>query len=106
MARTNEKTNIWSVFEVMEPDPTKLAGKRFSITGHLGVPRPRVVQLIEQAGGHFDERPTWGVNYLITNADWNTGIKISSKYTQAKERGVKVITEEEFISLLTTETVP
>jgi len=100
MARNNEKTNIWTVTEIMEPGPLKLKGKVFSITGHLGVTRDRVVQLIDQAGGRYEERPNWGVHFLITNADWNTGIKVSSKYEQAKSRNIKIITEEEFIQML------
>lgn len=103
MARPkSEQANTAAVLEVMEVTGA-LKGKTFSITGHLGLPRPKVVQIIQQAGGHFEERPRWGVNYLVTNRDWNansTKGKVSSKYEEARRMGIKIITEDELYALI------
>lgn len=78
-------------------------GKRFSITGHLGRPRPEIVAIIERAGGIFDEKPKWGTNFLITNADWTAKtVKPgkSLKFQEAQRNGVKIISEAEFYKML------
>jgi NAD-dependent DNA ligase len=81
-----------------------LKGKTFSITGHLGLKRPEIVQIIETAGGHFEERPRFGVNYLITNKDWNKGSTVdpkkSSKYIDAERNRIKIISEDQFCQMI------
>jgi NAD-dependent DNA ligase len=103
MARTNEKTDLWVVVEVMEVS-NALKGVSFSITGHLGVPRDRVVKIIETAGGRFEPEPRYGVKYLITNRDWNKGstkeAKRSNKLIKAEAMGIKVISEDEFCKMI------
>jgi len=103
MARANEKSDLWAVVEVMEVTQG-LKGKSFSITGHMGVPRPRVIKIIEMAGGRFEERPRYGTNYLITNRDWNTGTTVdpkkSSKLIEAEKNRIKVISEDEFCQMI------
>jgi len=103
MARKNEKTDLWTVVEVMEVS-NALKGKRFSITGHLGLPRDRVVKIIETAGGQFEERPRYGTNYLITNKDWNANSTVakgkSSKLIEAERNGIKIISEDQFCQMI------
>lgn len=107
MARKNERTNTLIVAEVMEAGAEEkiLKGKSFSITGHLAQPRNTIVQLIENAGGRFDKTPSWGTNYLITNADWNTGSTVESgrskKLIAAQRNGTKIISEQQFLDMLT-----
>ena len=103
MARNNEATSLWVVVEVMEVS-NALKNKRFSITGHLGLPRDRVVKIIETAGGQFEERPRYGTNFLISNLDWNANstveAKKSSKLIEAERNGVKLISESQFCQMI------
>lgn len=103
MARQNDKTDLWTVVEVMEVSGA-LTGKRFSITGHLAKPRKDIINIIQQAGGIFEERPRWGVHFLICNHDWNPGTTIkpkkSSKLIEAERNGIRVISESEFCQML------
>lgn len=103
MAKKGEKSDIWKVIDVMEPGRC-LAGKSFSITGHLGLARDEVVRIIEQAGGRFEERPVSGVTYLVTNKSWNRGTtaepNCSLKLRKAMDNGVKVIDEQQLIDML------
>jgi NAD-dependent DNA ligase len=103
MAKKNDSTELWQVVEVMEVS-NALKGKSFSITGHLGLPRPAIVKIIETAGGTFEERPRYGTNYLITNKDWNKGSTVdpkkSSKFIEAERNRIKIISEEQFCQLV------
>ncbi len=103
MARVNELTDLATVLEVMECGGA-LKGKTFSITGHLGRPRKDIIAIIDQAGGRFEERPRYGVNYLITNKDWNKGstvtAKASSKLLAAQRYGIKILGEQEFYDMI------
>ena len=103
MARNNDASDLWKVVQVMEVS-NALKGKSFSITGHLGLKRPEIVQIIETAGGRFEERPHYGTYGLITNKDWNAGStndpKKSSKLIQAERNGIKIFSEAEFCQLI------
>jgi BRCT domain type II-containing protein len=103
MAKNNESTPLWQVVEVMEVS-NALKGKVFSITGHLGLPRPAIVKIIETAGGRFEERPRFGVHYLITNKDWNKGSTVdpkkSSKFIEAERHRIKIIDEAQFCQMV------
>jgi NAD-dependent DNA ligase len=103
MARQNDKTDMWTIIEVMEVS-NALKGKTFSITGHLGRPRPAIIKIIETAGGKFEAEPRWGVNYLITNKDWNKGstveAKRSNKLIKAEQMRIKVIDEDTFCQMV------
>jgi NAD-dependent DNA ligase len=103
MAKKNDSTALWQVVEVMEVS-NALKGKRFSITGHLGLPRPAIVKIIETAGGQFEERPRYGTHYLITNKDWNAGSTVdpkkSSKFIEAERNRIKIISEEQFCQMV------
>jgi NAD-dependent DNA ligase len=103
MARNNEKTDLWTVVEVMEVS-NALKGKIFSVTGHVGVTRDRLIKIIETAGGQFEPRPRHGVHYLITNKDWNRGstveAKRSSKLIEAEKNRIKIISEDQFCQMI------
>ena len=103
MARQNEKTDLWTVVAVMEVTGS-LKGKTFAITGHLAKPRKEIIEIIEQAGGRFEERPRYGTQFLITNQDWNPNSTVqpkkSSKLIEAERNGTKVISEDEFCKMI------
>ena len=103
MAKTNDFTALWQIVSVMEVT-NALKGKRFSVTGHVGVPRAELVRIIQTAGGQFDERPKFGVHYLITNKIWNAGSTVdpkkSSKLIEAERNRIKVISEEVFCNMI------
>jgi NAD-dependent DNA ligase len=102
MARQNECSDLAVVAEVMEVDDA-FRGKRFSVTGHVGVTRDRFVELVEKAGGVFDKTPTYGTTYLVTNSDWTQGSIVgtkSNKLRKAEQLGVKIINEKRFFEML------
>jgi len=106
MARTHsDQAKMAVVLDVMEVSDA-LKGKSFSITGHLGRPRPEIVEIITRAGGRFEERPKnlWGKDaYLVTNADWTKNSikgKVSSKFDEARRNGIKIISEDELYKMI------
>jgi len=104
MARKNDMTSIAEVAAVMETENT-LRGKSFCITGHLGKPRNEIEELIKNAGGRVEKSVSYGLDYLITNNDWNpnTVQGKSSKLKKAEKYKVNVITEKEFFDMMFTE---
>lgn len=76
---------------VVEKGP--LTGKSFCITGSLSKPRKAYEQIIEKFGG--SNTSISSCNYLICNEPSN-----SNKFQKAKDKGVKIITEQELISLI------
>lgn len=75
----------------------KFAGKTFCITGmlHLFSNRAALVSEIEKYGGNVKSSVTSKTNYLINNDIASN----SSKNKKAKELGVTVISEEDFMKL-------
>lgn len=107
MARPNsEEAKTAVILDVLDI-VNALKGKTFSITGHLGRPRKEIIEIIRKCGGHFEERPKWGVNYLITNLDWNANTTVqpkkSSKLIDAERQGIKVISEKAFYEMIIAE---
>lgn len=104
MARQNDATNLWAIIEVLEMNGSALRGLSFSITGHLGLPRGQIVKIIESAGGTFNAQPDYGTRYIVTNKDWNANstvtAKASSKLIKAQQRGIKIISENEFCQMV------
>ncbi len=76
---------------VVEKGP--LTGKSFCITGSLSKPRKAYEQIIEKFGG--SNTSISSCNYLICNEPSD-----SNKFQKAKDKGVKIITEQELISLI------
>lgn len=106
MAKENDNSNLAKTLEVLEPIPTKYTiGKSIAFTGHLSLTRERYQQLCEQAGMRFEKAVRYGLTYLCTNRDWNSGSTAepgkSNKLRKAEEMGVKVISEQKLLDLLT-----
>lgn len=70
-------------------------------TGALSVPRSKASKMAIAAGFEVKNAVTKGLTYLVTN-DVNSG---SSKNKKAKQLGTKVISEEEFMTLVSSNTV-
>ena len=102
MARQNEKTDLIDLIEVMEVEGKPLARMRICISGHLGKTRNEIVKLIEDGGGQFHSSIKYNTTHLLTNADWtkNSVDGVSSKFVKAKQYGVKILSEEQFLKLL------
>ena len=76
----------------------KLNNKTFCVTGSLNIypNRNKLVEDIENNGGKCVGSVSKKTNYLLTN-DTTSG---SSKNIKAKELGIPIITEEEFIGMI------
>jgi DNA ligase (NAD+) len=83
---------------VTEESSLKFSGMTFVITGdvHIFKNRKEVQQKIEQLGGKATGSVSSKTNYLINN-DINSS---SSKNKKAKELGIPIITEEQFIEMI------
>lgn len=104
MARLNsEEAAIAHVAQILDTEGS-LKGKSFSISGHLGLPRPEIVSIIEKAGGVFHKSPTYNTHYLVTNSDWNDNSTIapgtSRKLVAARKNGTKIITEKDLYKMI------
>ena len=71
------------------------AGKRYAITGNISMGRNQLIDYIERHGGTVTSSVSKKTDYLIANQPENT-----SKYKNAIAYGTKIITEQEFFSLL------
>ena len=90
--------------EIVEIDAdSQIAGKTFVITGSVYhfANRNEVKDVIEAQGGKITGSVTAKTDYLINNDNMST----SSKNKKAKELGIPVITEEEFMALAKIEVV-
>ena len=76
----------------------RLAGKTFVITGSVThfANRKELQALIEQEGGHAAGSVSAKTDYLINN-DVNSG---SSKNRKARELGIPILSEEDFLAML------
>ena len=85
------------IIEEVFHDYQTCKGLRFAITGELESFRNRdaMVEYIEQRGGDVGKSVTKKTDYLINNDATST----SSKNRKAKELGVTVITESEFLEM-------
>ena len=73
----------------------KLKGLTFVLTGTLEkITRSEAKNKIREIGGDISETVSKNVNYVIVGAD------PGSKYNKARELGVKILAEEEFLKLL------
>ena len=85
--------NFISLTNGIENNVGPLTGKSFCITGSLSKPRKAYEQVIEKYGG--SNTSISSCNYLICNTPSD-----SSKFQKAKDKGVKIITEQELIALI------
>lgn len=75
-----------------------LRGSSFCITGSTSVPRKALEKKITDHGGSVKSSVTNGLTYLITN-DPDSG---SSKMKNAKKYGTQIITEAQFMELVSS----
>lgn len=103
-----ENTAVWEhlrsqlhIEAAEEPSGTLLEGKTFVITGSLEefANRKELKELIESKGGKVTGTVTGKTDYLINN---NTASN-SSKNKKARELGVPVISEKDFMDFLSKE---
>ncbi len=73
---------------------SRLAGKTFVLTGALSLPRNRVKDLIQQAGGTVSSSVSRKTDYVVVGED------PGSKLRKAKELGVRTIGENELWELI------
>lgn len=74
----------------------KLSKKSFCFTGSMNNPRPTLHKMVEEAGGDIKKSVGKGLDFLVI-ADPNS---TSSKAQAARKLGTKLISEEEFLSML------
>lgn len=72
-----------------------LIDKSFCITGELSHPRAVYQKIIEMNGGSFKSSISKNLNYLITNVS-----RASTKMIKAREMGIEIINESEFLMLV------
>lgn len=84
--------------EVVSEEEQALSGKVFVITGsvHHFANRNEMKELIESKGGKVTASVTSKTDYLINNDAAST----SSKNKKAKELGIPIISEEEFLEMM------
>jgi DNA ligase (NAD+) len=84
--------------EVVDANAQIFAGKNFVITGSVEhfANRSEIKELIESKGGKVTGSVTSKTTYLINNDVTSS----SSKNKKAKELGVPIISEQDFLSLL------
>jgi DNA ligase (NAD+) len=81
--------------EASAPANLPLSGQEFVITGRLeGFSRQEAEAKIKELGGAAKGDVTQKTNYVVAGAD------PGSKLTRAREMGIKIISEEEFLGLL------
>ena len=82
---------------VAAPKASPISGKSFCFTGSLNsMKRPEAEERVRGLGGSAKSSVTKDLDYLVTN-DPESG---SSKNRKAREFGVAIITEEEFLRLV------
>ena len=94
MDSIREKYITFSTTEKVE-DGNLFEGKTFAITGKLSIGRNRLTELIENSGGKVVSSVSKKTNTLIANQPEN-----SAKYKNAVAYGVKIMTEDEVLSLI------
>lgn len=104
-ANTNNRNTVEELLkeitievEEMNMDNQIFLGKTFVITGSVEhfVNRNEVKDVIEQRGGKVAGSVSSKTDYLINNDN----LSASSKNKKAKELGIPIITEEEFVAML------
>ena len=74
---------------------SRLLGKTLVLTGSLvSLTRRAAKDKIKRQGGHVKDNLTAAVDYLVVGAE------PGSKYQEARERGIAILNEEEFLELI------
>lgn len=86
---------LWPVHTSKQPDGSgSLAGQSFLFTGTLSGPRAHFQALVEAAGGILRNGVSKNLDYLVA------GEKPGSKLDKARELGIRIVDEQEFLKLL------
>ena len=95
-SRRDEIRQLLKYIDITEPklSSNKLAGKSFCITGTLSKGRNEVQDMIEKNGGNVSGSVGKSLDYLICGED------SGSKEGKAKQLGVKIISEADFLKML------
>jgi DNA ligase (NAD+) len=72
----------------------KGSGKTFLFTGTLSMPRARAAEMVRKEGGSVAAGISRKVDFLVAGAD------AGGKRAKAKELGIPILTEEEFLAML------
>jgi DNA ligase (NAD+) len=81
----------------VRPDPRpegRVRGKTFVFTGSLGIPRAKAQEMVRREGGTVAAGLSRRADFLVAGAD------PGSKIRKAREAGVAVITEAEFLEMV------
>lgn len=78
----------------MPPIEGQAAGKTFLFSGTLGIPRVKAKELVRREGGTVAASMSRKVDFLVAGAD--PGAKVN----QAREAGIPVLTESEFLEMV------
>ena len=94
------KTGIITIAPPPSEESQPMRGLSFCFTGELNsMKRGEAEEKIKSLGAQSKSSVVKGLSYLVTN-DPSSG---SSKNKKARELGIKIIDEDEFLALLTTE---
>ncbi|HLR25513.1 MAG TPA: helix-hairpin-helix domain-containing protein, partial [Fodinibius sp.] len=95
MVRALEKAGLAFEAESNEPASQKLAEKTFVLTGSLAtMTRNEATELIEKHGGKVTSSVSGNTDYLLA------GESPGSKYEQAQDRDIPILTEGTFLDLI------
>ena len=93
-----KQVGLWPISEHVQKEVESdlpLKEKKFIFTGRLqNLTRSRAKERVEQAGGHVVSAVSKNVDYVVIGED------PGSKYNKARELGVEIIDEEQFLELL------
>ena len=82
-----------TIKEVEKSSSNKFEGKTFVITGTLSQSRDKFEEMIEKEGGHCSSAVSKKTDFVLA------GENAGSKLAKAKELGIKIISEEEFLNM-------
>ncbi|MCL2271567.1 MAG: NAD-dependent DNA ligase LigA [Treponema sp.] len=93
------KTGIIKITQLLSDEALPLRGLSFCFTGELkSMKRPQAEEKIKSLGAQSKSTVVKGLTYLVTN-DPSSG---SSKNKKANDLGIKIIDEDEFLSIIKT----
>ena len=75
---------------------TAISTMSFCFTGYFSVPRKQLQDLVKQSGGIVKNSVSEDLYYLVSNSRDSTSLKIKD----AQKKGVAIISEEDFMKLL------
>ncbi len=77
----------------IEKTGQKLAGKSFVFTGSIKIDRTEAQEIVRKLGGEVSSSVSKNTSYVVV------GENAGSKLDKARELGVKIITEKDFLEL-------